>query len=647
VGAPARRFWSSFVAVVSVAAIAIGVNLFVGARFANAHLDFTADGTYTLSKGTRTVLADLEQPITLRLYYSRELGARLPLYGEYADRVREMLREYVDRAHGMIRLEFFDPLPFSRIEDQALAYGLTGVPLDQAGTKVYFGLAGTNLINTERIIPFFDPTRERFLEYDLTRLVLELAHPKPPVVGVMSSLPLWGNPRLMMMGQGQLGQPGGPWMSLVELERDFHLEQVPLTTQVIDPKIQVLLVAQAQHLSPTTLYAIDQFVMRGGRLMVMVDPYCETEANTPGPSGVPNMDDSSNLARLFKAWGIEYDPNKIVTELAGAVPVQESASAEVATVPYIAWINIRHGISHSDPATADLRQVTVASAGFIAKKPGAAITFTPLLETNPRSEVLAVSAVSVNPDPAKLLAAFKPSGGSRVIAARVRGILHSAFKGPPPLPKGDKRAANLPPYVAATKRPADLVVVADTDLLADRFWVQVQNFFGQPEAIPFSDNGAFVSNLVGSLTGGDLLLSLRGRGNPSRPFTLIDAMQGRAQARFRRTELGLQARLKATESQLAVLRRGTGAASTVSTGGTASSQALLTPAQTQAIDAAEQQIIATRDQLRQVEFDLDRSITRLETELRLFCTVFVPVIIVLAAIGLALYRRHRRRLARA
>ncbi|MGH7072178.1 MAG: Gldg family protein, partial [Acetobacteraceae bacterium] len=508
-----------------------------------------------------------------------------------------------------------------------------------------FGLVGTNLINTERTIPFFDPSRERFLEYDLTRLVLELAHPKPPVVGVMSSLPLFGNPRLMMMGQGRPGQPGGPWMSLIELEKDFHLEQVPLTTQVIDPKIQVLLVAQAQNLSAPTRYAIDQFVMRGGRLMVVVDPHSEVQAATPGPNGMPDLDTSSNLARLFKVWGIEYSPDKIVTEANDAVDVQQGSSAEVQAVPYIAWFNIRSGISRTDPATADLRQITVASAGFIARKPGADISFTPLLQSSLQSAVLPVSEVAVDPNPAKLLAAFKPAGGARVIAARIRGILHSAFMGPPPLPKGVQRAADLPPYIAATKTPADLVVVADSDILADRFWVQVQNFFGQPEATPFSDNGAFVSNVVGSLAGGDLLLSLRGRGNPDRPFTVIKAMQNEAQARFRRTELALQARLTATEQKLTALRHGTATASTAAAGD--NGQALLTPAQTAAIKAAEQQILATRAELRQVEFDLNRNIRNLEARIRLFCIVLVPAILVLAAIILALYRAHRRRAARA
>ncbi len=647
--APSRRIWSSALAVVAVAAIAIGINVFVDSRFADAHLDLTAGKIYTLSKGTREILGELKEPITLRLYYSRALGARLPLYGEYADRVQAMLREYAGLAHGMIRLEFYDPQPFSRVEDQALGYGLTGVPLDQQGTKVYFGLAGTNLIDTQQTIAFFDPSRAPFLEYDLTRLVDELAHPKPPVIGVMSSLPLGGNPRLMMMGQGQPGQPGGPWMSMIELQKDFHVEQVPLDTQVIDPKIQVLLVAQAQNLSQPTLYAIDQFVMRGGRLMVMVDPYSDAEANIPGPEGVPSVDNSSTLEPLLSDWGIAYDENQVVCDLAGAVTVQTGGSDQVSAVPYVAWFMIRDGISKSDPATADLTQVTVATPGYIAKKPGADISFTPLLESSRQSELVPVSEVSVNPNPEKLVADFRAAGGPRVIAARVRGMLHSAFKGPPALPAGTKRAANLPPYIAETKSPADLVVVADSDILADRFWVQVQNFFGQTEAIPFSDNGAFVSNLVGSLAGGDLLLGLRGRGTVSRPFTLIDAMQASAQARFRRTELALQAKLKDTEDKLTALRQGTasGAAGGGKGAGAGASAAILTPAQNAAIAAAEQEIVQTREQLRQVEYDLDRNIAQLETELRIFCVVLVPVLLVLIAIGLGLARRHRRRHARA
>lgn len=642
----ARRFWSSALSVIAVAVIAVGINIFADARLGNLRLDLTQGRIYTLSAGTREILAGLNQPITLRLFYSRKLGATLPLYGEYAERVQAMLREYQARSRGMINISFYDPLPFSRTEDQALGYGLQGVPLNQTGTKVYFGLAGTNLIDTERTIPFFDPSRERFLEYDLTRLVQQLAHPKPVEVGVMSSLPLNGNPRMMMMGGGRPGQPGGPWMSMLELQKDFHIVEVPLDTQAIDPKIQVLLVAQAQHLPEATLYAIDQFVMRGGRLMVMVDPFSESQASTPGPGGQPPTDTASNLAPLLAAWGIAYDPAKIVGDLTGAWQVQANAAGEISAVPYVAWFNIRNGISRSDPATSDLSAVSVASAGFIAEKPGAKISFTPLLESSAQSAVLPVSDVNQNPDPAKILAAFKPSGGPRVIAARIRGVLHSAFKGPPALPQGVKPAPNVPPYIAETKQPADLVVVADTDILADRFWVQVQNFFGRPEAVPFSDNGAFVSNLIGSLAGGDLLLSLRGRGNISRPFTLIDAMQNEAQARFRRTELALEAKLKATEDKLTALRHGTAGSATASSGSSPAAAAVVTPEQTQAIAAARQEILATREQLRQVEFDLNRNIAHLETVLRLFCIVLVPAILVLLAIGLGMVRRRRRAVAR-
>ncbi|HLJ05387.1 MAG TPA: GldG family protein, partial [Acetobacteraceae bacterium] len=190
-----RRFWTSFVGVIAVAAIVIGINMFADARLANVHVDLTQSHIYTLSNGTRQILKGLKEPITLRLFYSRQLGSAVPVYGAYADHVREELREYAAASGGKIKLEFYDPEPFSDTEDHALAYGLQGVPLDQGGTQVYFGLAGGNLEDDERTIPFFQPERERFLEYDLTKLVYELSNPKRPVVGVMSSLPLDGDPR--------------------------------------------------------------------------------------------------------------------------------------------------------------------------------------------------------------------------------------------------------------------------------------------------------------------------------------------------------------------------------------------------------------------------------------------------------------------
>jgi ABC-type uncharacterized transport system involved in gliding motility auxiliary subunit len=634
-----RRFWTSLVGVIAVAAIVIGINMFADSRLANVHVDLTQSHIYTLSNGTRQILRGLKEPITLRLFYSRQLGSTVPVYGAYADHVREELREYAAMADGKIKLEFYDPEPFSDTEDRALAYGLQGVPLDQGGTQVYFGLAGGNLEDDERTVPFFQPERERFLEYDLTKLVYELSNPKRPVVGIMSSLPLDGDPRTMMAMQGQSGA-GAPYASTMLLRQTNQVKQVPTDAQVIDPDVSVLLIAEAQNLSEATQYAIDQFVMRGGRLMVMVDPWSEAMAATPTANGMPPADTSSNLKKLFDAWGIEFDPTKVVGDLTGAWRVRAGQGESNQAVNYVAWFNIRDGINHDDPATADLQQVTVASSGYLEKAPKATIDFTPLLTSSPQSEVIGVDQVKM-PDPTKILAAFKPSGGPRVIAARIHGVLKSAFSGPPELAKDQKRPANFPAYKEQTEGPANLVVVADSDILADRFWVRVSEFFGQQTAMPFSDNGPFLANLVDTLAGGNALVGLRARGNTSRPFVLVNQMRNEAEAQFRRTEQALQKHLDDTEQQLRSLRQGQGGSSKNS------EDVVITPQQRAAIDAARKDIVDTRQQLRAVQYDLNRNISTLQTELRLFNIVLVPTLVAILAIVLGVVRSRRRARARA
>ena len=634
-----RRIWSSIIGVVAVAAIVIGINMFADARLANVHVDLTKNHIYTLSNGTRQILANLKEPIRLRLFYSRQLGSAVPVYGAYADHVREMLREYVAVSNGKVRIEFYDPEPFSDTEDRALADGLQGVPLDQGGTQVYFGLAGSNLEDDERTIAFFQPERERFLEYDLTKLIYELSNPKRPVVGVMSSLPLDGDPRMMMAMRGQGGGAGQPYASTTLLRQTNQVKPVPTDAQVIDPDIQVLLVAEAQNLSDATLYAIDQFVMRGGRLMVMVDPWSEAMAATPTPNGMPPTDTGSNLKKLFDAWGIEFDPAEVVGDLTGAWRVRAGEDQPNQAVNYVAWFNIRDGINHNDPATADLQQVTVASSGFLQKDPKSSIDFTPLLTSSAQSGMLSVDSVKM-PEPAKVLANFKVGGGPRVIAARIRGVLKSAFTGPPELAKDQKRPANFPAYKSQTDGPANLVAVADSDILADRFWVRISDFFGQQTAMPFSDNGPFVANLVDTLAGGNALIGLRARGDSSHPFVLVDQMRNEAEARFRRTEQALQKHLNDTEAQLRTLRQGPAN----STQG--NEQVVITPEQRAAIDAARKDIVDTRQQLRAVQYDLNRNISRLETELRVFNIVLVPVLLAIVAIVLGVLRSRRRARAR-
>ena len=280
-----NRTLTALLAIAGVLAMLVGVNLFVDARLAGVQLDVTQSKLFTLSPGTIRILTGLKEPITLRMFYSPGLGARIPAYAAYSDRVREMLREYARVSGGKLRLEFYNPEPFSETEDRALAYGLQGVPVDQSGEQVYFGLAGNNLLDDERSIAFFQSEREPFLEFDLTKLIFELSNPTRPVVGVMTSLPLDGDPRMMMMTRNPAA--GQPWFSALQLRQAFTVRSIPLDAQVIDKDVQVLLVAQAQNLSDATLYAIDQFVMRGGRLMAMVDPHSEAQAAAPTQQGQP------------------------------------------------------------------------------------------------------------------------------------------------------------------------------------------------------------------------------------------------------------------------------------------------------------------------------------------------------------------------
>ena len=323
--------------------------------------------------------------------------------------------------------------------------------------------------------------------------------------------------------------------------------------------------------------------------------------------------------------GIVFDPTKVVGDLTGAWRVRGSANALAQPVDFVAWFNIRAGLNHDDPATADLQQVTVAAAGALSKAAGAEIEFTPLLSSSAQSGPLDASAIRDNPDPARILGEFKPEGGPRVIAARVRGVLKSAFAAAPDLPAGQLRPAGSPEHRAQTDGPANLVVVADTDILADRFWVRTADFFGQSQVTPFSDNGPFVANLVGTLAGGDALIELRSRGRSLRPFERVEAMQMRAEASYRQTEKALQTHLSEVERKLTDLRSGREGASAVTTA-----------EQRAAIDDLRRDVNATRRKLRGVQLELRRDIATLETRLRLFDIVLVPAVLAVFAVALGL-----------
>src|SRR5258707_494183 len=301
-----NRSITAIVALVCAAILFVGINIIADKALRSARIDLTQQRLFTVSDGSRKTLAKIDEPITVRFYYSTRLGTEIPTYALYAQRVREMLEEYASLAGGKLRLEILDPIPYSAVEDRAVAFGLQGVPIDQGGEQVYFGLAATNSTDDQELIPFFQPERERFLEYDLTKMIHSIARPKKTVVGLVTSLPVEGD-----FAAALQGQPLRPYAIVNQLRQLYELRTISTEFDKVEPDVDVLLIVHPQGLSDKTLYAIDQFVLGGGRALVFVDPHSETQQMHPNRYAPPGGPSDSNLEPLFKAWGVELEPKVV------------------------------------------------------------------------------------------------------------------------------------------------------------------------------------------------------------------------------------------------------------------------------------------------------------------------------------------------
>jgi ABC-type uncharacterized transport system involved in gliding motility auxiliary subunit len=636
-------------ALVCIALMLISVNV-IAARFFTWRLDLTDEHLYTLSRGTRTTLSKIEEPITLRFYFSNRLADEAPSYGVYAQRVRELLDQYVAASHGKIRLEVYNPIPFSDAEDRAVAFGLQGVPLDAQGEQVYFGLAATNSTDDQQVIAFFQPERERFLEYDLTKLVHSLAFPKKTVVGLISTLPLEGDVMAMMRGR-----PSEPMAVMEQLQQLDTVKPLAASVDAIPPDVDVLMLAHPQNLPDKMLYAIDQYVLKGGKALVFVDPYSELQASHPNQRTPSASSSASNLERLFKAWGFEVPANIVVGDRRDAqrvgVPGPRGATRPL---DYVAWLNLKAAnLNREDMITADLSHINMASAGIIEPLEGAKTRIEPLIMTSPDSEKIPAEKVSGLPDVAGLLAEFKPDNKRYILAAHVTGPAESAFPDGPPKPpepaKPEAKEGETPPppetatpaaapegeSLKQSAQPINLVVVADTDILDDKFWLQKQEFFGQQVLIPTANNGDFVANAIEVLAGGDDLVGLRSRGTSARPFDVVNEIRDEAQARYSAEERALQTTLKETQDKLASL---TGKDQ-------ANAPTTLSAEQTKAVEEFRAEMLQTRRQLRNVQAALRSDIGRLKAGLEFADIALIPIIVAIVAIVLGvlrLRRRHRR-----
>ncbi len=637
---PRSRNATALLALGAAVVLFVSLNVIAQNWLASVRLDLTQGGLYTLSSGTRATLAKIEEPITLRFYYSPQLGQEIPSYGVYADRVREMLKSYAARAGGKIQLELLDPEPFSPTEDRAVAFGLQGVPLDQSGEQVYFGLAGTNSTDDQEIVSFFQPERERFLEYDLTKLIHTLADPTKTVVGLATELPMEGD--LMAAMQGR---PLVPYVVLDQMRQLYDVRLIGTGFDAVPADVNVLMLVQPQNLAPKTLYAIDQYMMKGGHALVFVDPASETQALHPSQLNPPGQPMDSDLAPLFKAWGLEMEPKLVAGDRQAAMKVNAGTASSVQAVDYVAWLALKAAnLNRDDLITADLSQINMATAGILKPLPGAKTDFSPLISTSTDSMEIPVEKVEAPlPDLAGLLSGFKPSGEKLVLAAHVTGPADTAFPdGPPAAPaagpqkngspdKAKKDAPPPAPQIKTAAQPLDVVVVADTDLLDDRFWVDVQDFFGQRVAVANANNGDLVTNAIDVLSGGADLVGLRSRGSSARPFDLVQDIQRQADARYQASEKSLEDQLKDTQRKLKDLRESADKPG-----------AQPDAAQAAAIDNFRDQLLATRRQLRAVQLAERQDLNFLKGLLEFFDIAFIPILVAVAAAIIFLLRLRRR-----
>jgi ABC-type uncharacterized transport system involved in gliding motility auxiliary subunit len=603
----------------------LSANTIVARLFGSAGFDLTDQGLYTLSAGTRSILHRINEPITLKFYYSSRLGEVVPTYGVYADRVRALLERYASIADGKIKLQILDPKPFSDVEDQATAAGLQSVPLEQGGEAVYFGLSGSNSTDDTETIPFFQRDREKFLEYDLTRLVQALAFPKKKVVGLISSLALDADPMAQMRGQ-----QSQPQAVLEQLRQNYEVRDLSTTVDVIPDDVDVLMIVQPQKLADKTAYAIDQFVLRGGHALVFADPYSEFSQAHRSPMAPQGGSAAADFDRLLTAWGVKLTPGKFVGDRSAATEVNAGDEEHPMAAEYLAWLSLKgDDINSSDPITGRLQQVNVGTAGALTPIKGAKTSFEPLLQSSADANLIDTSRVAGAPVPdvLGLLKDFSPSGDRYTIAARVTGPASTAFpKGPP------KDAGDHAPEVKAATQPINVIVVADTDLLDDRFWIEYQNFMGRKVGQPIANNGDFVQNAVDSLGGTADLINLRSRGTAVRPFTRVDAIKRAADDRYRTREKALQAQLAEAQQKLAGIKPAEDENGDVA----------LTAEQQKTVDQVRAEIISTRTELRGVQLRLRENIDRLKNQLVFFDVALVPLLVAGLAVFIGVVRVRRR-----
>lgn len=590
-------------------------------------VDLTENNLYTLSPGTLSLLGKLQgEPLRLTFYYSDQVTQEIPTLRAYAKRVRETLAEYELQSKGKILLNVVDPEPFSEAEEQAASLGLQGIPAGNNDT-IYFGLVGEQgtadkTVEVKRdLIAFFNPQKESSLEYDISQLIYRLQRNKPLVVGVISDIPVF------QYRDARSGQVNPSKVIMEQLRQMFDVRRVYDTTVTeIDPEIDLLMVIHPHLWSSSTLYAIDQFVLRGGRLLAFMDPKAEMDQSEKmlfGSSGDENK--SSSLDQLLTSWGVQYDPQQVLLDyqFAHTIPVTQYGQA----LPHVGVLGIRdEGFNREEAMTATTDQVNLATTGALSELPGASTTFVPLMKSSAEAQLLSVENYDRASNHEELLRQFKPDGkGPYTLAAYINGPVKTAFP----------ENTSLKEHLAESRENISVVLFADTDILDDRMWVQVENFYGQPVARPWASNSDLIMNVLEKLGGSVDLINVRSRGTYNRPFDRVNELERSASEKLQQEEEILRQKLSETESRLMALNN---EGAVTETG----EPMALTPEQQLEVENFQKERLKIRKRLREVQHQLNKDIEQLGTTLKLLNMLAVPVLLAIFLLTFTWWKRRIR-----
>jgi ABC-type uncharacterized transport system involved in gliding motility auxiliary subunit len=595
---------------------------------------------YTLSDGTKKIIGELDKPVSLTLFFSEKASSQLPALRTYAQRVEELLQEYVGLSDGKLSFSKIDPVPFSEAEDEAALAGLQGVPAGARGDEIYFGLRVQNEDGAEEVIPFMQPDKEAFLEYELTRLISSLSKTSLPKIGIYSGIEING-------GFDYMTRQSRPAWSIVDfMQEGFELKWIEDTTTKI-PDVDVLLLIGPQNLSDSLLFAIDQYVLNGGRTLIFLDSYSEAFA---AQSGMPSVQ-RSDLNELLPGWGIQLRDDVIVTDFENSMVV--GVGQDRNPVRHIGLLGMDPGASSSgeDIVLFGLESMNWSSAGILDKTEGASTEVQVLLSTSDQAMPQQAEKLTALQDPQDLLNDFEPTGERYALAVRVSGKAKTAFpngveverdvisEDDGQIVEGESLDANdeqktekvtevLKPEITEGEN-INLMIVSDTDVLSDRLWIQVQNFFGQQIATPWADNGSFLINALENFSGHPELIQIRSQGRFNRPFDRVEDIRLAAEERFLEQQELLEAELQATESKLMDLERLRGEGD----------GAMFTDEQAKELENFQVEKLKIRKQLRDVQHQLDQDIESLGTHLKLINIFLVPVLICIFALIVAMRKR--------